>query len=161
MCFLFLLWSPSIDLHYLRGFAGRAEPWSSFSELETAFALSGHQNNIASKNQNRPALLVTDPSHDADETNMFVCFVNLINCLDFCTSFLYIFLVSLWRWNSNVWNVLHHNHLIQVFKSLPLPQAYKTQQLVLQIAATNIWRNGSLSGQWTSAWYQDRIPPGQ
>ncbi|XP_043997692.1 polyunsaturated fatty acid lipoxygenase ALOX8 [Gambusia affinis] len=39
--------SPSIDLHYLKGFAGRAEPWTSFSELETAFALSGHQNNIA------------------------------------------------------------------------------------------------------------------
>ncbi|XP_007540983.2 arachidonate 15-lipoxygenase B [Poecilia formosa] len=39
--------SPSIDMHYLRGFTSRAEPWSSFSELETAFAFSGHQNNIA------------------------------------------------------------------------------------------------------------------
>uniref|UniRef100_A0A3B3Y116 Lipoxygenase domain-containing protein n=1 Tax=Poecilia mexicana TaxID=48701 RepID=A0A3B3Y116_9TELE len=38
---------PSIDMHYLRGFTSRAEPWSSFSELETAFAFSGHQNNIA------------------------------------------------------------------------------------------------------------------
>ncbi|XP_015227315.1 PREDICTED: hydroperoxide isomerase ALOXE3-like [Cyprinodon variegatus] len=39
--------SPTINMHYLKGFASRAEPWTSFSELETAFAHSGHQNNVA------------------------------------------------------------------------------------------------------------------
>ncbi|KAM4726643.1 polyunsaturated fatty acid lipoxygenase ALOX15B [Anableps anableps] len=39
--------SPTINTHYLKGFTGRVESWTSFSELETVFALSGHQNNIA------------------------------------------------------------------------------------------------------------------
>ncbi|XP_036974769.1 polyunsaturated fatty acid lipoxygenase ALOX15B isoform X2 [Acanthopagrus latus] len=39
--------SPAPNLHYLRGFDGRAEAWKSFTELETFFTHSGHQNNIA------------------------------------------------------------------------------------------------------------------
>uniref|UniRef100_A0A3Q2U365 Zgc:152891 n=1 Tax=Fundulus heteroclitus TaxID=8078 RepID=A0A3Q2U365_FUNHE len=39
--------SPAINMHYLRGFAGRAEPWTSFSEMETVFAHAGHQNSAA------------------------------------------------------------------------------------------------------------------
>ncbi|XP_030294877.1 arachidonate 15-lipoxygenase B [Sparus aurata] len=39
--------SPAPNLHYLRGFDGRAEAWKSFSELETFFTHSGHQNNTA------------------------------------------------------------------------------------------------------------------
>nr|XP_015798083.2 hydroperoxide isomerase ALOXE3 [Nothobranchius furzeri] len=39
--------SPPIDVHYLKGFAGRTQAWTSFSELETVFAHSGNQNNIA------------------------------------------------------------------------------------------------------------------
>ncbi|MED6264270.1 hypothetical protein CHARACLAT_013037 [Characodon lateralis] len=39
--------SPTINMHYLKGFAGRVEPWTSFSELEAVFAHSGHQNSIA------------------------------------------------------------------------------------------------------------------
>ncbi|KAM4547140.1 polyunsaturated fatty acid lipoxygenase ALOX15B [Fundulus diaphanus] len=39
--------SPAINMHYLRGFAGRAEPWTSYSEMETVFAHTGHQNSVA------------------------------------------------------------------------------------------------------------------
>uniref|UniRef100_UPI0037E8228A hydroperoxide isomerase ALOXE3 n=1 Tax=Semicossyphus pulcher TaxID=241346 RepID=UPI0037E8228A len=39
--------SPAANLHYLKGFTGRAEAWSSFTELETVFTLSGHQNSTA------------------------------------------------------------------------------------------------------------------
>uniref|UniRef100_A0A7N8XSL7 Uncharacterized LOC113143111 n=1 Tax=Mastacembelus armatus TaxID=205130 RepID=A0A7N8XSL7_9TELE len=39
--------SPEINLHYLRGFMGRAEAWTSFTELEKLFAHSGHQNSTA------------------------------------------------------------------------------------------------------------------
>ncbi|KAM7373859.1 hypothetical protein PAMP_006549 [Pampus punctatissimus] len=39
--------SPTINVHYLKGFAGRAEAWTSFTELETFFAHSGNQNNTA------------------------------------------------------------------------------------------------------------------
>ncbi|KAM6907271.1 polyunsaturated fatty acid lipoxygenase ALOX15B [Xenentodon cancila] len=39
--------SPPLNMHYLKGFAGRLEAWTSFSELETLFAHSGHRNNIA------------------------------------------------------------------------------------------------------------------
>uniref|UniRef100_A0A3Q1ELP6 Zgc:152891 n=1 Tax=Acanthochromis polyacanthus TaxID=80966 RepID=A0A3Q1ELP6_9TELE len=35
------------DLTYLKGFTCRAETWTSFSELETVFSHSGHQNSIA------------------------------------------------------------------------------------------------------------------
>ena len=41
------VFSPAPNLHYLRGFDGRAEAWKSFTELETFFTHSGHQNNIA------------------------------------------------------------------------------------------------------------------
>ncbi|KAM9728681.1 polyunsaturated fatty acid lipoxygenase ALOX15B isoform 1-T2 [Menidia menidia] len=40
--------SPEADVHYLKGFARRTEPWSSFSEMEEVFALCGLQNKIAS-----------------------------------------------------------------------------------------------------------------
>ncbi|XP_029303447.1 hydroperoxide isomerase ALOXE3 isoform X2 [Cottoperca gobio] len=36
--------SPPTNLHYLKCFAGRAEAWTSFTELETVFAHSGRQN---------------------------------------------------------------------------------------------------------------------
>ncbi|XP_041864674.1 hydroperoxide isomerase ALOXE3 isoform X2 [Melanotaenia boesemani] len=39
--------SPATNMHYLKGFTGRAESWTSFSELETVFAFSGLQNSIA------------------------------------------------------------------------------------------------------------------
>ncbi|XP_040006283.1 hydroperoxide isomerase ALOXE3 isoform X2 [Xiphias gladius] len=39
--------SPAPNMHYLKGFAGRAEAWTSFTELEMFFAQSGHQNSIA------------------------------------------------------------------------------------------------------------------
>ncbi|XP_069001797.1 hydroperoxide isomerase ALOXE3 [Embiotoca jacksoni] len=39
--------TPASNLHHLRGFISRAEPWSDFSELETLFAHIGHQNAIA------------------------------------------------------------------------------------------------------------------
>ncbi|XP_020489030.2 polyunsaturated fatty acid lipoxygenase ALOX15B [Labrus bergylta] len=39
--------SPAANLYYLRGFAGQAESWTSFSELETVFSFIGHQNNTA------------------------------------------------------------------------------------------------------------------
>ncbi|XP_070773472.1 polyunsaturated fatty acid lipoxygenase ALOX15B [Enoplosus armatus] len=39
--------SPAANLHYLKGFVGRAEAWTSFTELETVFAHSGHQNKTA------------------------------------------------------------------------------------------------------------------
>ncbi|XP_071362468.1 polyunsaturated fatty acid lipoxygenase ALOX15B isoform X2 [Trachinotus anak] len=39
--------SSAPDLCYLKGFTGRAEPWTSLTELETVFAHSGHQNNVA------------------------------------------------------------------------------------------------------------------
>nr|XP_020442878.1 arachidonate 15-lipoxygenase B-like [Monopterus albus] len=39
--------SPSINLHYLKGFTGRAEAWASFTELETVFAHSGLQNSTS------------------------------------------------------------------------------------------------------------------
>ncbi|KAF1378100.1 hypothetical protein PFLUV_G00186430 [Perca fluviatilis] len=39
--------SPPANLHYLKGFAGREEAWESFTKLETVFAHSGHQNDIA------------------------------------------------------------------------------------------------------------------
>ncbi|XP_040906769.1 polyunsaturated fatty acid lipoxygenase ALOX15B [Toxotes jaculatrix] len=39
--------SPAPNLHYLKGFAGRAESWTSFREMDMVFALSGHQNDIA------------------------------------------------------------------------------------------------------------------
>lgn len=43
--------SPAPNLHYLRGFDSRAEAWKSFSELETFFTHSGHQNNTAREKQ--------------------------------------------------------------------------------------------------------------
>ncbi|XP_049895442.1 polyunsaturated fatty acid lipoxygenase ALOX15B [Epinephelus moara] len=36
--------SPAINLHYLKGFVSRVQAWTSFTELETVFAHSGHQN---------------------------------------------------------------------------------------------------------------------
>ncbi|KAG8008381.1 Arachidonate 15-lipoxygenase B, partial [Nibea albiflora] len=39
--------SQSDNLHYLRSFVTRVEAWMSFTELETIFAHSGHQNKIA------------------------------------------------------------------------------------------------------------------
>ncbi|KAM9348490.1 polyunsaturated fatty acid lipoxygenase ALOX15B [Symphorus nematophorus] len=39
--------SPAANLHYVKGFVSQAEAWTSFTQLETMFALSGHQNNIA------------------------------------------------------------------------------------------------------------------
>ncbi|XP_051250700.1 polyunsaturated fatty acid lipoxygenase ALOX15B [Dicentrarchus labrax] len=39
--------SPAANLHYLKGFMGRAEAWTSFTELEAVFAHSGHENDIA------------------------------------------------------------------------------------------------------------------
>ncbi|XP_042355980.1 polyunsaturated fatty acid lipoxygenase ALOX15B isoform X2 [Plectropomus leopardus] len=39
--------SPAVNVHYLKGFADRAEAWTSFSELETLFSLSGRQNDTA------------------------------------------------------------------------------------------------------------------
>uniref|UniRef100_A0A665TPT2 Zgc:152891 n=2 Tax=Echeneis naucrates TaxID=173247 RepID=A0A665TPT2_ECHNA len=39
--------NPNPNVHYLKGLAGRAEAWTSFSELETVFIHSGHQNNVA------------------------------------------------------------------------------------------------------------------
>uniref|UniRef100_A0A3B4A8H3 Lipoxygenase domain-containing protein n=1 Tax=Periophthalmus magnuspinnatus TaxID=409849 RepID=A0A3B4A8H3_9GOBI len=39
--------SPGVVLEYLRGFSDRAESWSSFSELETVFALNAHGNRTA------------------------------------------------------------------------------------------------------------------
>uniref|UniRef100_A0A8C7LL47 Lipoxygenase domain-containing protein n=2 Tax=Oncorhynchus mykiss TaxID=8022 RepID=A0A8C7LL47_ONCMY len=39
--------SPGINLQYLRGFAERAESWSSFTELETMFSHNGSQNTVA------------------------------------------------------------------------------------------------------------------
>uniref|UniRef100_A0A3Q3WN32 Lipoxygenase domain-containing protein n=1 Tax=Mola mola TaxID=94237 RepID=A0A3Q3WN32_MOLML len=39
--------SPVHNLLYLKGFEGQAEAWKSFKDLETAFALSGHQNSTA------------------------------------------------------------------------------------------------------------------
>ncbi|XP_047463520.1 polyunsaturated fatty acid lipoxygenase ALOX15B [Mugil cephalus] len=39
--------SPSINLHYLKGFVGRVEAWTSFSELETLFSYILNQNNMA------------------------------------------------------------------------------------------------------------------
>ncbi|XP_037603547.1 polyunsaturated fatty acid lipoxygenase ALOX15B [Sebastes umbrosus] len=39
--------SPGANVHYLKGFADRLEAWTSFTELETFFALSGHQSNTA------------------------------------------------------------------------------------------------------------------
>uniref|UniRef100_A0A3B5AMP0 Hydroperoxide isomerase ALOXE3-like n=1 Tax=Stegastes partitus TaxID=144197 RepID=A0A3B5AMP0_9TELE len=39
--------SPTADTTYLKGFSSRAEAWTSFSELETVFSHSGHQNSIA------------------------------------------------------------------------------------------------------------------
>ncbi|XP_054482503.1 hydroperoxide isomerase ALOXE3 [Anoplopoma fimbria] len=39
--------SSAANVHYLKGFAGRLEAWSSFTELETVFAHIGNQNNIA------------------------------------------------------------------------------------------------------------------
>ncbi|KAK9537042.1 hypothetical protein VZT92_006780 [Zoarces viviparus] len=39
--------SSAANVHYLKGFSGRLEAWSSFTELETVFAHIGHQNNTA------------------------------------------------------------------------------------------------------------------
>lgn len=39
--------SAAANLHYLQGFTGRVEAWTSFTELETLFAHSGQQNDIA------------------------------------------------------------------------------------------------------------------
>ncbi|XP_028277858.1 arachidonate 15-lipoxygenase B [Parambassis ranga] len=39
--------SPPINMHYLKGFTGRAQSWTGFSELDTVFAHSGHQNETA------------------------------------------------------------------------------------------------------------------
>ncbi|XP_035522311.1 polyunsaturated fatty acid lipoxygenase ALOX15B [Morone saxatilis] len=39
--------SPATNLHYLKGFMGRVEAWTSFTELEAVFAHSGHENDIA------------------------------------------------------------------------------------------------------------------
>ncbi|XP_060792213.1 hydroperoxide isomerase ALOXE3 isoform X2 [Neoarius graeffei] len=39
--------SPGINLHYLRGFTDRAEPWSSMKELEMAFIYNGKDNTVA------------------------------------------------------------------------------------------------------------------
>ncbi|KAK2827965.1 hypothetical protein Q5P01_018999 [Channa striata] len=39
--------SPAFNLHHLKGFAARAEPWTSLKELEMLFAHSGHQNSTA------------------------------------------------------------------------------------------------------------------
>ncbi|XP_059207913.1 hydroperoxide isomerase ALOXE3 [Centropristis striata] len=39
--------SPTADLSYLKGFAGRAESWTSLTELETVFTNSGLQSDIA------------------------------------------------------------------------------------------------------------------
>ncbi|TNN75964.1 Hydroperoxide isomerase ALOXE3 [Liparis tanakae] len=38
---------PDANLHYLKGFAGRADPWAGFAELEEVFAHIGHQNRTA------------------------------------------------------------------------------------------------------------------
>lgn len=43
--------SAAAPLHFLHGFAGRAEAWSSFSQLELVFTFSGQQSSVASKNQ--------------------------------------------------------------------------------------------------------------
>ncbi|XP_053188070.1 polyunsaturated fatty acid lipoxygenase ALOX15B [Scomber japonicus] len=43
--------SPAVNMLYLKGFAGRAEAWKSFSELETFFIHNGNQNSVASKKQ--------------------------------------------------------------------------------------------------------------
>uniref|UniRef100_A0A672YF86 Hydroperoxide isomerase ALOXE3-like n=1 Tax=Sphaeramia orbicularis TaxID=375764 RepID=A0A672YF86_9TELE len=39
--------SPPINLHYLKGFTGRTQAWTSFRELDMFFALCGSQNNVA------------------------------------------------------------------------------------------------------------------
>ncbi|XP_042288292.1 polyunsaturated fatty acid lipoxygenase ALOX15B [Thunnus maccoyii] len=39
--------SPAVNLHYLKGFIGRAEAWASFTELEMFFAQIANQNNMA------------------------------------------------------------------------------------------------------------------
>uniref|UniRef100_A0A8C2XDV6 Uncharacterized protein n=1 Tax=Cyclopterus lumpus TaxID=8103 RepID=A0A8C2XDV6_CYCLU len=39
--------SPTPNVHYLKGFAGRTEAWASFAELEAVFAHIGHQNRTA------------------------------------------------------------------------------------------------------------------
>lgn len=39
--------SSPVNIHYLKGFSDRAESWSSFSELETLFALNEQNNGVA------------------------------------------------------------------------------------------------------------------
>lgn len=48
-----LVRSPPTNLHYLRGFSERPEPWSGLSELETVFAHTGGHNSVARKNRGR------------------------------------------------------------------------------------------------------------
>ncbi|KAG7515431.1 hydroperoxide isomerase ALOXE3-like [Solea senegalensis] len=41
--------SQQLNVHYLKGFTGRVQAWTSFSELEAMFVHSGHNNDIAKK----------------------------------------------------------------------------------------------------------------
>lgn len=48
LTFISLFFSPGVNVHYVRGFTDRAEPWSSLKEVEMLFIHNAKDNTVAS-----------------------------------------------------------------------------------------------------------------
>lgn len=51
LLFISLSLSQGVNVHYLRGFTDRAEPWNSMKELEMLFMHNGNDNTVASMSE--------------------------------------------------------------------------------------------------------------